>query len=279
MQKFLCKDCCLSALLLVPLTVLTPVAGIAAEGDPATAENPQQTSNGGHHQHRRGPKTIHLENVDNAVITFWNPDLSTQSLQAESGVITLPRTGVDSYHAVVVERNLGDKVDTLIRYEYLRGRPSKVSPSELAGARKTRFEIVPDPIPREHYHYHSNQTWGFILLQDGKPVGNTKVVLRTDHGSQAEGVTNQTGRVSLLIPDDFPDMQPGERDERSADFKVTAENQVNGIQYRTVLSADYRVNPAHWQSFGWGIAVTGIGFLVGGFIGRVKNNTKRGKNQ
>lgn len=267
----------LSTLLLIPLIVASPDSGVAAETE--SVEQPrQQAAPSMHHQHRRGAKKLAVGNTEGATITFWKPDLTTQALQATAGQITLPSTGIDSYHAVVVERDLGDSVESLIRYEYLRGRPSKRSPAELASTNKTRFEIVPDPIPREHYHYHSNQTWSFILRLDGQPVANTKVTLQTDHGSLVEGVTDQTGRVSLLIPDDFPDMQAGERDERSADFIVKAETQANDIRYQTELSADYRINPAHWQSFGWGITVVGIGFLVGGFIGRVNNKKNKRKN-
>ncbi|MDJ0808122.1 MAG: hypothetical protein QNJ78_14970 [Gammaproteobacteria bacterium] len=273
MFRSIIRDCL--AVLLVLLAAVMPGIVTAAEDDHGATETQQQAHHGGHHQHRRGPKTIHLENAENAVITLWNPDLSTRSLQAENGIITVPNTGINSYHAVVAESVIGDKVETLIRYEYLRGRPADDSPAKLAAAAKTRFEIVPDPIPREHYHYHSDQTWGFILLFDGQPLADAKVLLQTDHGSQTEGVTDQAGRVSLHIPDDFPDIQPGERDKRSADLRVSAETQVDNIHYRTVLSADYRINPAHWQSFGWGIAVAGLGFLVGGFIGRVKNQNKQ----
>ncbi len=172
---------------------------------------------------------------------------------------------------------MGNEVGALIRYEYLRGRPSKVSPATLAAAEKTRFEIVPDPIPREHYDYYSDQTWGFILRLDGQPLAATRVILQTEHGSQVEGTTDQTGKVSLRIPDDFPDIQPGVRDERSAGFKVRAETLAEGIRYTTLLSADYEINPAHWQSFGWGVTVVGIGFLVGGFIGRIGSKKRQGE--
>ena len=228
------------------------------------------------HQHNQGPKRITLAHADQASITFWKPDLTQQSLQADNDQVTLPRTGMDNYHALVVERDSGDRVDTLIRYEYLRGKPSERSPAELAALPKTRFEIVPDPIPREHYHYFSDQTWGFLLRLDGHPVPDTEVILQTDHGSQITGVTDQTGRVSLQLPDDFPDVQPGERDERSAEFRVSAQIPVNDLTYHTTLSAEYQVNPAHWQFFGWGVAMAGLGFLAGGVIGRVG---KKGNNR
>ncbi|MEN8180623.1 MAG: hypothetical protein ABFS39_18655 [Pseudomonadota bacterium] len=269
---------CLPGLLLMSLATVFPGSGVAAE--PESDEQAQkQAPPAAQHQHRRGPKKLLLENADGASITYWKPDLTTQPLEASHGHITLPSSGMDNYHAVVVEKDWGDSVEALIRYEYLRGKPSHRSPAELAGAQKTRFEIVPDPIPREHYRYHSNQAWGFILRLDGQPVAETKVILQTGHGSLVEGVTDHAGLVSLLIPDDFPDIQAGERDERSADFRVKAETLADGIRYQTELSAEYRVNPAHWQSFGWGLTVAGLGFLVGGFIGRVGKRNNKGKRR
>jgi hypothetical protein len=246
-----------------------------AAADPSGSEQQRQVTPAPAHQHHGGPKQIALADADQARLTFWKPDLSSQPLQVGQGHVTLPTTGMDNYHALVVEADSGERVETLIRYEYLRGKPSKRSPAELAGLQKTRFEIVPDPIPREHYHYFSDQTWGFLLRLDGRPVPNTEVVLQTDHGSRVTGITDQAGRVSLRLPDDFPDIRPGERDKRSAGFRVSAQIPADGLTYHTTLSADYRVNPAHWQSFGWGAVLVGLGFLAGGVIGRVgKGNNK-----
>jgi hypothetical protein len=245
-----------------------------AASNPSESE-PQQVTPASAHQHHRGPKQIALPDAEQARITFWKPDLTSVSLQAAQGQITLPNTGMGNYHALVVEKDRGERVETLIHYAYLRGKPSQRSPAALAGLQKTRFEIVPDPIPREHYHYFSNQTWGFLLRLDGQPVPNTEVVLQTDHGSRVTGSTDQAGRVSLQLPDDFPGIRPGQRDKRSAEFRVNAQIPLDDKTYHTTLSADYRVNPAHWQSFSWGVAMAGLGFLAGGMLGRVgKGNHK-----
>ena len=59
-------------------------------------------------------------------------------------------------------------------------------------------------------------------------------------------------------------------DRRTAQFTLSAEFSDGEISYQTMLSAEYRLNSAHWQSIGLGIAVTGLGMLAGGFIGRAK---------
>ena len=238
-----------------------------------TAEPGQGSAQAGgqqqHQQHRRGPKQFMLANSEGAVIRVWKPDLTTLPLEVKHGSITLPRTGVDNYHALVVEKDWGYLKEALIRYEYMFGRPSGHSTSELTAAEKTEFEIVPDPVPREHQHYLSDQTWNFILRFKSTPAAGIPITLATSNGSRVEATSDSEGKVSLRIPDDFPDIQKGKRDERTAEFEVSAELTDAGVIYQTLLSAEYEVNPGHWQSFGLGVTITGIGMLAGLFIGRI----------
>jgi hypothetical protein len=251
--------------LAVALLLVMPALTGGAESSGKSAASKPQT-----HDHR-GPKRLMLENGEGARVTLWKPDLTTQPLSIEHGGFSMPKTGMDNYHAVVAERSWGDTKESLIRYEYLFGRPSKHSPSELAGTVKTDLEIVPDPIPREHYRYHSDQTWGFLLRLHGLPAGGIPLTLRTANGTQLEAVSDTSGRVAFHLPDDFPGLVPGARDERSAAFTVSAEMRDADMNYQTTLSADYRVNPAHWQSTRWGWMVAGLGFVAGGLLGRTKN--------
>lgn len=227
-------------------------------------------------QHNRGPKRLALSNADGAVITLWKPDLSKRTLEPKMGVITVPPTGVDNYHAIVVEQNWGDAVDAIVRYEYMRGKPSGESPVKLLGAQKTPLEIVPDPVPREHHRYYARAEASFILRYKDRVLANHPVVLRTSNGSSVDGVSNEQGRVVFRIPDDFSDIVPGERDRRDAEISFHTEYQEDGIRYSSVLNADYRVSPEHWQSKSWGVAVAGVGFLFGGFLTR---RVGRGKNK
>jgi hypothetical protein len=227
-------------------------------------------------QHRRGEKKPMIANAEGASVTLWAPDLSTQPARIEQGEISLPKTGVDNYHAMVIEQDWGRYKEALVQYIYRRGKPSKESPMRLVNAEKTTFEVVPAPLPRGHYHYYTQQEWGFKLRFQNKPLANLPVVLETENGSRIESQANAQGEVTFLLPDDFPGIVEGERDRRNADFTVTAEHVDNGITYRSALNAEYRINQSHWQSLDMGIAVAGLGLLVGGFIGRAKSN-KGGK--
>ncbi len=227
-------------------------------------------------QHRRGPRSVVLNIDDDAKATLWKPDLSTVPIRVVGRKVTLPSTGMDNYHALVASRHNGRKTEVAIRYEYLRGKPSGHSPRELLAATKSALEIVPDPIPREHYHYFSGQTWDFIVRFRGKPLPGTEIHLKTSNGSRLKAVSDDEGRVSLRLPDDFQDAREGIRDRRSAEFELLVSHEENGHEYQTILNADYRVNPKLWRSHGLGIVVTGAGLLIGGLIGRlgVRNNER-----
>lgn len=227
-------------------------------------------------QHNRGPKRLALSNADGAVVTLWKPDLGKRELEPKMGMITLPPTGVDNYHAIVVERDWGDSVDAIVRYEYMRGKPSGESPRKLTSAVKTPVEVVPDPLPREHHRYYSRAEAAFILRYRDQVLANHPVVLQTSNGSSVNGVSDSEGRVVFQIPDDFSDVVPGERDQRGAELSVSTEYQAEGVQYNSVLTAEYRVSPEHWQSKPWGVAVAGIGFVFGGFLTRRIARHKKG---
>ncbi|MGD8909254.1 MAG: hypothetical protein PVI92_07880 [Chromatiales bacterium] len=255
-------------LLALPLQSAITVA-TGAEPPTKHPEEPQTQST---HNHR-GPKQLMLENAEGAVITLWKPDLTTQPLKPAHGAITIPKTGMNNYHAVVVEKDWGNSKEALIRYEYMFGRPSKQSPSKLADAVKTDLEIVPAPIPREHFRYLSDQPWGFQVRLHGQPLANLPLALETEHGSRLETVTDSRGYANFLIPDDFPDTIPGKRDERRAEFAVSATTEAGGIAYETMLTASYRINPAHWQSSPMGWAVVGLGVIAGSLLGRHRGCT------
>ena len=255
--------------LLFAAVCAAPVAWSTVPDDKTAADTISLVPVVHEHQHHRGPKQFVIANAGTARLRLWKPDLSVLPLVAEDGRITLPSTGMDNYHALVAEDDRGQLRQALIRYEYLRGKPSGHSPTALTAARKTDFEIVPDPIPREHNRYHSGEEWAFLLRFRDKPVAGLPVILETANGGSVKGVSDSHGRVELLIPDDFPNVREGERDRRSAELTLSAEYTEAGVAYQTLLTAEYRVNPSHWQSFELGVTVAGLGFLAGGVLGRV----------
>jgi len=255
----------------------------------ATASSGHQ-HHGGHQQRgqqeaqprarRRGAgNQLMLKNGEGAVVKFWAPDLSTKEVTLEGSRFTTPKPAVDNYHALVAERQIDDLKQAAIRYAYMRGRPSKESPSKLAAAQKTALEIEPAPIPREHHRYMANKVWEFIVRFNGKPLSGTHVALETSHGSRVDAISNDAGLVRFTIPDDFSEVKPGRRKNPAAEFSLFTEYRTASTHYETTLSAAYYVDPDHWRSKGLGVAVAGLGLIAGGFIGGIGRSNKRGKKQ
>lgn len=253
---------CLLTISLLSLSTTATAAEAATKG--SKEQRPPSAHN------HRAPKQLMLENADGAVITLWKPDLTTQPLMPSHGGLTIPKTGMDNYHAVIAEKEWGDSKEAVIRYEYLFGRPSEHSPSELAGAIKTEFEIVPAPIPREHFRYLSDQRWGFQVRLHGRPLADLPLTLETEHGTRLQAVTDAQGYAAFRLPDDFPQVIAGKRDQRSAEFAVSAQAEDGGVDYQTLLTASYHLNSSHWQSAPMGWAVVGMGLIAGGLLGRQK---------
>lgn len=250
------------------------LAGAAGAEDARPAAETQQAKPSAHAP--RGVRTLMLENAEGASIRLWKPDLTTAPLAAEHGQVALRPTGTDNYHAIVVEQDWGKSKDVLIRYEYMMGKPSGHSPSELTATVKTEFEIVPDPLPREHARYTAGRPASFLVRHRGNPVGGVPVSLTTANGAALQATTNAQGQVRFELPDDFPNVKPGRSNNRPAEILIRSEVQADGRSYTTTLSAQYFVNPRHWQSFNAGLFIAVLGMVAGGITGRrlLKRNAK-----
>lgn len=234
------------------------------------------------HQHdRSAAKMFMLNGYENSSIQLWTPDLQTQEIISDKGHISLKPTGRDSYHLLIAQRGNNGTHETAIRYIPLRGKPSGHSPSELTAFDKTRLDIVPDPLPREHWHYKAGDTIQFIVRFDGRALASNPVSLSTSHGSLLRTTTDEKGRAIFTLRDDFPETRPGRSNNESAELLVHTKHSDNENNYATWLSADYQVNPAHWRDTGLGVMVASGGFIFGAFVSglgfRARKNTKRKK--
>ncbi len=197
-----------------------------------------------------------LQDTEGATVELWLPTLEKRPLTvAEDGSVKVKPTGIDYYHALVARR--GD--ETAVRYITLRGKPSKRSPSELMEAAKAPLELVPTPYLREHQRYLTSKRAVFELLFEGKPVPSHTVSLTTGNGTRLFANTDAAGRVAFPLPEDFADVEPGRRANAPADFTVGADYQ----GHRFSLTAQYYVNPRHWQSVSAGLWTGLAGFVAG----------------
>ncbi len=221
-------------------------------------------SHGGHAGHgQRSPKTWQLPDMVDARVTLWRPDLQSETVALDDGRVAIPRTGLASYHALVAEDTSQGRTRVAIRYDYGHGKPVSSSPEDLLDQPKATLELVPSPIPREHYRYISGETWGFTLRYQDGVAADVDVLLRTSQGSQLTASTDINGRAWFTLPEDFKDVKPGRRLNDPGSFRVQAALEREGHQYETRLEAVYHPNPAHWRSTTLGFWVMGGGFLAG----------------
>ena len=235
---------------------------------------------GDHNHNRRAAKTFSLYGNDDARVQVITPDLQTYQLNAINGKLSFKPTGKDNYHVLVAKRDNNKVNETAIRYVYSFGKPTGYSPSELTAFNKSELEIIPDPLPREHWHYKAGAEAAFIVQFNGTPLASTNVSLSTSNASILSSTTNAQGRVIFKLPDDFKQTHAGNQANKPAELLLHVKHLDKKQQYATWLSAEYRVNPAHWRDTDLGLMVTGGGFIFGvlltglGFRKKTKNKNK-----
>jgi hypothetical protein len=220
----------------------------------------------GHQHNRRAAKIFNLTGYENSQIKFLTPNLSIRDLETSDGKISLQPTGKDNYHALFATREHKGVQESAIRYVYFNGKPTGHSPDEITFFKKFDFEIIPDPLAREHWHYKAGDDITFVIRFNNTPLSLHPVSLSTSNASVIELLTDTQGRVTFKLPDDFPETKAGDRANKAGELLIHAKYSANGKQYATWLSSDYKVNPAHWRNTELGSMVMGGGFLFGAFI-------------
>jgi hypothetical protein len=229
----------------------------------------------GHAQHGGNrEKAYYLRDGEKAQVSYYSPDLSQQTLNAEnnSDKYVLPKTGMDNYHALIAQRSTEKIHESALRYPYMRGKPSGESPKKVIRSHKLPLEIVPDPMVREHWRFYSQNTHRFQILFNEKPLSNSWVILKTSNDSTIELASDQDGFVEFTLPDDFSDIKPGRRANKPAEFMLRTAHVDGDKTYTTNFTESYSVNPSHWNSNLGGVITLSLGFLSGIVIMRKHNN-------
>lgn len=217
----------------------------------------------GMNHNRMAAKNFQLIEHHDTKVFLWKPDLKSKLLELDNDQLKLHPTGMDNYHALVAKRRTDKVTEVAIRYQYMRGKPSGVSPRVLTSGVKASYEITPAPLPREHRRYQAAHDVVFILRYEGEPVSNTPVILSTTNGTTLRTTSGRAGAFRFTLPDDFAETKPGRRNNKPAEFVLFSEHSVKGRNYRTSLSAAYYVDPAHWKSTELGALVLVFGFVSG----------------
>lgn len=247
---------------------------------PVPPENTPQASSSAHTGHGGGKAFMLRGGVSDgarAEMELWLPTRVRRPLHLnDRGRVAIKGTGLDGYHMMSAKRRDGGSEEVAMRYLSLRGKPAGVSPADLVDAPKATLDITPAPLTREHQRYLGLKPANFIVRFRGTPLVLHPVFLTTSNGSEITATTDEWGRVSLELPDDFSDVYAGRSNNRPADFVVSTELKDGGEHYHTTLSAPYYVSPSHWQSFGGGLAAMFAG-VVSGFVVLQRSRKKRGE--
>ncbi len=233
---------------------------------------PKKHAHGGHD--RSAGKAFVLVAGEGASVSLIDPYLDSKPLDLAGQKVVVKSTGKGNYHALVAKREHVAGSESAVRYVYMHGRPPGTSPADITALDKSLLEIEPAPLAREHWRYYSGTEASFILRFQGHSLPFTDVVMTTANGTTATFKTDDLGRLTVLIPEDFTDVQAGRSNNRPSEFVLQASHSDINQLHTTTFSSDYFVNPNHWQSTMYGLVVVIGGMLIGWLLVRRKRKEK-----
>jgi len=218
-------------------------------------------------------------NLDAKIELFYlMPTLEKKDLKLEHDLISLPRTGMENYHALVVNQIQEKNISSSVRYIYSRGRPSKVSPTKITQLQKSELEIAPILLPKEHNNYNGSESYRFELRFKGEVLPQHNITFTTSNGTKEIIKTNENGKFTVTIPNDFKDVKMKRRANRPAEFILAAAHKNEGLSYNSTLAMPYYVNPIdYWQTQMLAVALVFMGLIFGIYMLRNINKKKKRK--
>lgn len=141
------------------------------------------------------------------------------------------------------------------------------APTAMLQLSKAELEIVPQPLPREHWHYRAGETWPFLVRFRGEPLANTEVRLKTSGGARREFRTDAQGMVRVHFPLDGADeAHAGGHDHgRSTQdrFVLTVDMKgPDGRRYLTAFNHSYGPPASAGRSLPFGLGFLALGGLI-----------------
>ncbi|MBU0688517.1 MAG: DUF4198 domain-containing protein [Gammaproteobacteria bacterium] len=207
-------------------------------------------------------------NIAADAVEAWSNDLNDPNghrrLPMEMGGAPLDKPATGGFQMLTAREEQGDVVRVATTVHYFSERGGK-NPTAMFEQVKHELEIVPQPYPREHSRYRTNEDWQFAVRFKGQPLVAQKVVLETSNGSRSEFMTDALGGVKVKVPNDFKAEAAqveshGRR--RGADFVLAVSHAEGGLQYLTAFNSGYGEDAYANRSL-----AMGMGFMLVGMLG------------
>lgn len=229
-------------------------------------DNPN--ASGGHGRMAKGFQLMGLKAETGTTVSYIHSDLESSELSLHGDAVHLKSTGKNNYHALVARQEQGNEHRLAVRYIYNNGRPVSTSPSDLLALNLGGLQIIPSPLPREHWKYKSNSTFRFQIMFDGKPLAEQALLATTRFGSNEILQTDKLGLIDLVIPEDFPEIIPLKRATPPGELQLFSAYRHEGENYEASMTAAYHPSESSWKNVGLGAVVVLIGLVFGFYINR-----------
>lgn len=188
----------------------------------------------------------------------------TDRVPVENGRFVAAAGKVGNYHWLQAGEDSPAGVYTASTAQYF-ANPGP-APTAMLQLAKAELEVVPQPLPREHWRYRAGETWTFLVRFRGEPMPNLGVRLETSGGSHQVLKTDAQGLVRVTFPNDLG--QPAARGGHDHgggqnNFVLAAGlTDANGRYYLTGFNHVYGAAATQGRSLG-----AGLGFLLlGGLV-------------
>lgn len=174
-----------------------------------------------------------------------------------------PETG--GFHWLAAREEQDGKVRVASTVYFFSG--SGKNPTAMFMQQKHELEIIPQPFPREHSRYRTNEDWKFLVRFNSKPLANQKVNLETQNGTKTGLVSDAQGLITAHLPDDFKSETEQKisgkhsHERRSSDFVLATEYAEGGKTYLTAFNSSYGPDAFDQRSLAMGLGFTLLGMI------------------
>ncbi len=118
------------------------------------------------------------------------------------GQFAVSAQGMGNYYWMIARSESPEQITTASTVKYFANPGA--APTQMLGLAKSELEIVPQPLPREHWQYRERENWKFLVRYRQRPLPGAKVHFETAAGSRADVVADANGIASVIFPTDLP---------------------------------------------------------------------------